>query len=178
MYEPSELTTTTVMDYMAVKNICLTGGEPMLQSNAALFEYVDGISMMKRNVEMFSNGTLPYNSWFLDTVTVCMDWKLPGSGDVFSDKWINTRANNLILMGHAGKKQSVKFTIANLADYQMAKDTAKVVEKFDNITIYFGAVWGKWTEAHLVEKMLEDGLPYNLNVQMHNYIWDRNKRGI
>ena len=74
---------------------------------------------------------------------------------------------------------SIKFTIADEADYRLAKQYfADYLVGRSGYKIFAGVVWGKLENQELVEWILRDGLPWNLNVQVHNHVWDRSMRGI
>lgn len=153
-------------------NVCLTGGEPMLQPNDELTKLVATLAGNGYDVEMFSNGTLEYvHSVYSNVDTVVMDWKLPGSGERWDDpvRIKNSRKLNW--------KDAVKFTIADEIDYERAK---RIEDTYldGQVPVYAGVVWGKLENQQLVEWMLEDGRNWRLNVQVHNHVWDRTKRGI
>jgi 7-carboxy-7-deazaguanine synthase len=72
----------------------------------------------------------------------------------------------------------VKFTIASRADYLEAKQR---YEQMDfGIPVYAGVVWDlpELTTEVLCSWMIEDQLPWSLNVQVHKFIWDPNKKGV
>jgi organic radical activating enzyme len=118
-----------------------------------------------------------------------MDWKLPGSGEDFLDDKRIT--NNYLLT----RRDSVKFTISDQRDYETAKEVYEdyIIRKDTRQTklvgtptraaevtpqVFAGVAWGKLANADLVKWMQHDGLPWRLNVQVHNYIWNREQRGI
>jgi len=161
-------------------NVCLTGGEPFLQNHTQLEQLVIRLRMIGAvTVECFSNGTIAYPDWIkrhdtpMSALNFIMDWKLRGSGEDPED---SVRIENV-------KKffdyDAVKFVIKNRQDYEEAKHFyGTYLEDQFYGEVYYGAVWNEITNAQLVSWVLEDGLPWRLNVQMHNYIWDRRKRGI
>lgn len=154
------------------KNICLTGGEPLLQKSDELKELVYLLSNFY-DLECFSNGTLEYPDWFLYLVKVVMDWKLPGSGEWEVGQKVRVDNFNLMDTSH-----TVKFTIADQADFEQARDVY-----YDHVIgwrgeVYAGIVWGKeMTNARLVELILEEKLPWRLTTQVHNMVWPRDQRG-
>lgn len=160
------------------KNVCLTGGEPMLQPADELIDLAVALTdNWGFTVEMFSNGTMHYPDRLLNVVKVVMDWKLGGSGE--GDKNVMTRIDNIERMG-VSDEHSVKFVCKDLDDLEEALN---VYDKYDLIGwpghVYFGVVWGQpFTTADLVQAMLEKGVPaWELNVQVHNHIWPANERG-
>jgi hypothetical protein len=103
-----------------------------------------------------------------------MDWKLGGSGESGVGELV--RLENLDMFDEG---DSVKFTIASHEDYLQARDIYyKYIRNQYPVKVFAGVVWGKLTNEQLVEWMLQDGLYWHLNVQVHNHVWDRNKRGI
>lgn len=160
-------------------NICLTGGEPFLQPK-------DDLELLFRNlvragfyVECFSNGTLPYPDWALD-IKFVMDWKLAGSGE--SEVNRATRWTNLQRLNKwNGIHQAVKFVLKDEDDLDEAYtiwDSA-ALEGLSNLQFYYGRVWdAAWTDADMIAAVLKRKLPWKLNIQIHNYVWDRNLRGI
>ena len=159
--------------------ITVTGGEPFLQKEEDLKELTD--QLYKRGaavVECFSNGTLLYPEWVndLNGIHLIMDWKLPSSGEACDDP---TRIANLKRLAGSGG-HSIKFVIGDRRDYEQAKLLYGdyVEDSYYGGEVYYGVVWNKLTNSELISWVLEDGLPWRLNVQVHNYIYDRRKRGI
>ena len=75
---------------------------------------------------------------------------------------------------------AVKFVIKDWTDFEQAVQIYhKHFSSYNNvIEIYYGRVWGsELTDRDLAEAVMVNGLPWRLNVQMHNYIWPANERG-
>lgn len=167
-----------------IRHITLTGGEPFLQPAKELEHLVQQyLSHCQFNV--FTNGTLDFPLWIQSPrVKVIMDWKLPGSGEVYSGMRGDNPAR-LTNIAKLGSEDAVKFVCTGWEDFCTAH---RVVENHPelfrkdrgNPTLYIGAAWGRLTEAQLVEWLKLHGNPHNfkLNVQVHNYIYDREERGI
>lgn len=159
-------------------NVCFTGGEPFLQPERDLHMlYTELIrhpyGQRIKNFEAFSNGALKYPDWLYSSgVDVVMDWKLPGSGE---GEWSETRLENV--KKFVDRKQlALKYTIADRHDYDVAKELWGAWGRL--YQAFAGVVWGKLENEELVGWILEDGLPWKLNVQVHNHVWDRSLRGI
>lgn len=159
-------------------NVCFTGGEPFLQPKSELDELIEMLITGDNNikfVEAFSNGTVEYSSFAIRAVCFVMDYKLPGSGEYLKGEM--ERYNNIKRLNF---KDVIKFTIANREDYEVAKSQAKVIHTSinDRPSFYYGAVWGQLENSELIGWVLEDGLDWSFTMQVHNYVWDRTKRGI
>lgn len=154
-------------------NICLTGGEPILQNKDEFREFTFLAAEQEWDLEMFSNGTLPYAEVIDKITTIVMDWKLPGSGEDYTNP---TRIINLQALA---ARDAVKFTIANEVDYEIAyRLYHKYLTSFLGPKVYAGVVWGQLENETLVKWILDDNLPWLYTMQIHNHIWDRKKRGI
>ena len=163
-------------------NVCLTGGEPFLQQKEELAVLVGLLRDIDEvdTIECFSNGTLEYPIWALEAISFVMDWKLPGSGEK-SD--VPMRLKNF---SELTEKDAVKFTIANDIDFQVAMNIydehffgdIDMPDPENMPQVFFGAVWGKVTNEELISWVFEHNLPWRLNVQVHNYVYNRDQRGI
>jgi 7-carboxy-7-deazaguanine synthase len=160
----------------AVKHITLTGGEPFLQPANELDALVSNY-LMRDRINVFTNGTILWSDWVQkQNVCVIMDWKLPGSGENDRHK---ERLRNL---GYLTNKDAVKFVCVDKNDFWAAH---RVVENHPELFqhvghLYLGVAWGKLQEAEIVEWLKVHGNPlgFKLNVQVHNYIFNREDRGI
>jgi 7-carboxy-7-deazaguanine synthase len=169
---------------MQPQNVCLTGGEPFLQSDDELKNYAYGLWDRGHDIEVFTNGTFLFPPW-ASNVSLTMDWKLDGSGEKFTDEQNRTRIENLKHLGcYAGSVTQhgvIKFTLNSTADLTQAVQTwsEHILPYYGlNIPIYVGVVWnGELTNAVLVELLLQMNLPWHLTMQMHNIIWDPQERG-
>jgi 7-carboxy-7-deazaguanine synthase len=163
-----------------IRNICFTGGEPMLQSEKELELLVNVlIDRGFKTFEAFSNGTIIYPDWWLDNIYTVMDWKLPGSGEKtdVTERWKNS--------AELGAGDAVKFTIKDREDYDIACQVWSDLEEMwqddpspTRPVVYYGPVWDAIQPKTLVEWVLSDGFDWKLNLQIHNMIWDRTERGI
>lgn len=178
-YTPEELLIETygVARLTGAKLITLTGGEPFLQKNSELHEFVDGLHMMGYSVECFSNGTLLYPDWAPEMVHFIMDWKLPGSGEDHNNpnRYINLKALDESILIHAAK-----FVCKDEVDFQTAYALWSMLPEGTRTALqwYYGRVWdGTIENKRLAELVMKNRLPWKMNVQLHNYVWPANERG-
>lgn len=153
-------------------NICFTGGEPFLQNHEA-FEQLVLLLWEGRTLEVFSNGTIEYPSWAFEYLYFIMDWKLPGSGE---DPLNPVRM--LDNLKHLQPGDAIKFVCVDDNDFREAFKlwAGYIKDVKPDLIIYVGVAWGKLEPKDLVQWMLDEKLPWSLNVQVHNYVWPVNER--
>ena len=152
-----------------VRNVTLTGGEPLLQKDIEPL-----VAALKDcRVEIETNGSVPFSrlAEIEHRPVFTMDYKLPGSG---MESHMNT-ANFALLNSH----DSVKFVVGSEEDLNRA---AEIIDRFkliDRCHVYFSPVFGKIEPARIVEFMTERNLNgVRIQLQLHKFIWVPDKRGV
>lgn len=150
------------------RHICVTGGEPLLQSSLVPFLKL----LCDRNyiVSLETGGSLPTKE--VDPrVVVILDVKCPGSGMEEKNYWDNL----LNLRPH----DEVKFVLLNRGDFDYACKVCEKYQLFKRTPFpLFSPVHGILDPKLLVEWILADKLPVRLNLQQHKYIWSPTTRGV
>jgi 7-carboxy-7-deazaguanine synthase len=158
------------------KRVTLTGGEPFLQPRGEMEQLISALVSRDYTVEAFTNGTTEWPDaieYWKHFIRIIMDWKLEGSGE---DPLNATRLGHL---EHLGSKDAVKFVIKDENDFTQAVHLWQdFIARRLSVQVYYGAVWGTIENSKLVEWVQREHLDWVLNVQVHNYIYDRNERGI
>lgn len=151
--------------------INLTGGEPFLQPHELLEKFINYLLPKAFWFESFSNGSFEYPIWAIDNIHFIMDWKLGGSGE--KNTMRDVRMRNIQRLK---SKDSVKFVVTNWEDFSEAM---QVWARMQDLPVewWVGPAWGKIEPAQLVEWVKEFKLPWRLNVQVHNYIYEPQERG-
>lgn len=155
------------------KRVTLTGGEPFLQPSREMAKLISLLISSNYAIEIFTNGTFLLPTWITHypKISLIMDWKLQGSGE---DPLNEMRITNLDLLRH---NSAVKFVIRDENDFKQAFYLWEMFISSLPVQVYYGAVWGTVKDATLVEWVQREQLDWKLNVQLQNYIWDRDQRG-
>jgi len=159
----------------SITNICLTGGEPFLQSHDELKFLCDELWKQGATVEAFTNGSLLWPEWAMWNIRFVMDWKLQGSGETIAPDIMMRNVSRMTA------KDAIKFTVANDEDLKEAMQiwlrTFQGLERGPLAPqIYCGPVWDAMEPSDVATFILKNHLPWNLNVQVHKYIWNADTR--
>lgn len=151
------------------RNICLTGGEPLLQWSS-LEPLVDQLIERGHKIEVFTNGTQravwreskSYNRTY--GLTYVMDYKLPSSGEYGKFHLDNFK----LLHGY----DAIKFVVGDRHDYETAKRDIEncLGEVFLKPILFMGVVWQKLEPTELIAWILEDRLRVRLNLQTQSLL--------
>lgn len=158
------------------KHICLTGGEPFIQKEIELEEFVQEARAAGYTIECFTNGTQLIPNWTLGRVRFMMDWKLSNSGEVM-DRYRDARMANAVRLN---KHDGIKFVVATPGCLDEAATVyAGLIQQGVEAQIWIGAVWNRGlSDAAIVDYIMTHKLPWNLNIQTHKYIWHPDKQGV
>lgn len=150
------------------KLVEMTGGEPMAQPNVIPFmqELVDrGFEVMIETSGAFPTNEIP------PQVRVILDIKTPGSGELARMHWDNLK---WIKKGY----DEVKFVITSKVDFDFAVATSLEHKLFDRVPVLISPSFKDVTNLQLANWVLESGMPFRMQLQMHKYIWAPEQRGV
>lgn len=155
-----------------VKNVTLTGGEPLLQEG--ILDLLKKLSKDKElSIEIETNGSILLSKFsdIENPPSFTMDYKLPSSN--MEDKMC------LDNFKHLTKRDTIKFVSGSMEDLEKVK---YLIDKFKltvNTNVYISPVFGKIDMDKIVEFMINNKLNgVNLQIQLHKIIWNPNKRGV
>ncbi|MDO4460453.1 MAG: putative 7-carboxy-7-deazaguanine synthase QueE [Clostridia bacterium] len=153
-----------------IRNVTLTGGEPLLQND--IKELINLLLDAGLRVEIETNGAVSLAP-FCDykRLAFTMDYKLPSSG--CEDKMI---LGNFELLC---ENDTVKFVSGSEEDLEKALDIINRYKLTERCHVYFSPVFGSIEPVKIVDFMLGNKLnEARLQIQMHKVIWDPNERGV
>lgn len=154
-----------------VKNVTLTGGEPLLQPNIS--ELLLGLAKAGFVVEIETNGSVSLKEFvnLSSQISFTMDYKLAGSK--MEQKM---DVSNFSLLR---KKDTVKFVVSDREDLERAYEVTRKYLAEGQCNILLSPVFGKIEPEEMVEFMKEKHwTKARLQLQMHKIIWDPQKRGV
>lgn len=155
-----------------IKNVTLTGGEPLLHKD---MDRLLAILLADEDlrVEIETNGAV-------DLLKFCacpgrpvftMDYKLPSSG--FERPMV---LDNFELLS---KDDTVKFVSGSTEDLERAYEIIREYDLLRKCHVYFSPVFGDIEPAEIVSFMMDHKLnEARLQIQMHKVIWDPDRRGV
>lgn len=162
---------TDIAKKSCVKNITLTGGEPLLQENIS--DLTDKLMDCGFRVEIETNGSVSIEALAGRKLrpAFTMDYKLPSSG---MEKYMNTD-NFRFLNAH----DVVKLVSGSREDLIRG---AEIIEKYkltDKCHVYISPVFGEIEPSEIVDFMKERKMnSVRLQLQLHKYIWAPDRKGV
>ena len=152
-----------VVKFKGVKNVCITGGEPLIQKE--VIPLVWELQYLGYKVSIETSGCVPIEeSTYRRSYKYIMDIKCPSSG--VADKNI---FENLLILQH---NDEVKFVIANKEDYDYMK---KVLKKYPTqASILVSPMFDKEMKpviaSQLVSWIIQDKLDVRVQIQLHKIL--------
>ncbi len=156
-----------------VRNVTLTGGEPLLHPHVAKLLDVllqDGTL----SVEIETNGSIAIAPFAqgIHRPIFTLDYKLPGSG---MEAAMCLEEN----LPHLKAQDCIKFVAGSMEDLQRAAELIRRYDLCSRCHVYFSPVFGKIEPSDMVEFMKQEKLvDVRLQLQLHKFIWNPNERGV
>jgi len=146
-------------------NICITGGEPLLQKDTV--KLIETLLQKNYKLCLETNGSISIKKLVgKKSLVISLDIKCPSSG--------SHEQMNIKNISYLSEKDQLKFIINNKKDYNYAKEILKRYNPTCNE--FFQSVWGT-NPQKLASWILNDRLPVRLALQLHKIIWGE-KRGV
>jgi 7-carboxy-7-deazaguanine synthase len=150
------------------KNVCVTGGEPLLQEN--VYRLLNNLCDEGYVVSLETGGSISTSHVDSRVITI-LDVKCPGSGMSEKNYWQNMK----MLREH----DEVKFVIKDENDYEYSKNICEEYGLFKRTKqVLFSPVHGLLDPKDLVHWILKDKIPARLNLQIHKYVWTPETKGV
>lgn len=169
-----ELTTEQIIERISaekVKNVTLTGGEPLLQKGMETL--LKAIVEAGYCLEIETNGSVFLGEFqkIDDRISFTMDYKL-GDSKMESKMCME---NFSVLE----EKDTVKFVVSGREDLERAYEVWEKYLKGKNVPILLSPVFGAIEAEEIVVYMKEHHwVESRMQIQLHKVIWDPMKRGV
>ena len=142
--------------------VCVTGGEPMAQSNC--LGLLDTLIEKGYKVSMETSGSIDI-SRVNKNVSIVMDLKTPSSTEQHQNRY-----ENIALLEN---KDQLKFVIASRLDFDWC---CSILEDYEVLSdVLFSPVYESLKPAQLADWILEKQLNVRLQVQLHKILWGDEK---
>lgn len=155
-----------------INNVTLTGGEPLLQQDIEV--------LLKRlacdeelRIEIETNGSIDVNRYrnIGKNITFTIDYKLPGSK--MSEYMCKANYESVT------KDDAVKLVVSHYEDLKEAKRIIDEYRLTDKTVVYLSSSFNDISPKDIVDFMIENNMnKVKLQLQMHKYIWEPEKRGV
>ena len=155
-----------------IKNITLTGGEPLLHKDVEiLLEKIGENPNLSLEIETNGSIELEKFSKLKNPPLFTMDYKLPSSK--MENKMCLDNFKYLTL------KDTVKFVVRTIEDLKKAKEIIERYSLIGKCAVYFSPVFNSIDPIEIVKFMKENRLNgVNLQLQIHKFIWDPESKGV
>jgi 7-carboxy-7-deazaguanine synthase len=170
-----ELDLEEIVSYLQatkVKNVTITGGEPLLQPE--MDKLLGALSLNTGlHVEVETNGSIALEAFqkIAPNVSFTMDYKLPDSG-----MEAKMHHPNLALLRET---DTLKLVCGSGEDLQRAKELLEKGEIPEDVPVYLSPVFGKLAGNEIVDFMKQNDLgQVRLQLQLHKFLWPPEMRGV
>jgi 7-carboxy-7-deazaguanine synthase len=172
-FNGEEMSPTEIVEYIkstGIKNVTLTGGEPLLAENIAeLLKLLSAENELSTEIE--TNGSVDFRNLKADNIVFTVDVKCPSSG--MCDK--NFLKNLTVL----DINDAVKFVVSDENDLEFALKIITEYKLTEKTNVILSPVFGEIAPVEIVIFMTENKLNgVRLGIQLHKIIWDPAKRGV
>ncbi len=140
--------------------VTVTGGEPLAQKEC--LPLLQKLCDAGFDVSLETGGAMDISK--VDPrVSIILDIKTPGSGEVEKNLWGN--------LDHLQAKDEVKFVLCDRADYDWARQVLAERGVADKCRVLFSPVYSSLKPTDLADWVLQDKLPVRMQVQLHKILW-------
>ena len=140
--------------------VTVTGGEPLAQKRC--LDLLRNLCDAGYLVSLETGGAHDISK--IDRrVTIVMDIKTPGSGEVARNHYAN--------ITQLDSKDQVKFVICDRKDYDWAKSCMQTYALNQHCNVLFSPAWQNQDAGELAEWILADHLSVRMQLQLHKILW-------
>jgi 7-carboxy-7-deazaguanine synthase len=155
-----------IEEFPSLDHVTVTGGEPLAQPNA--------IALLRQILDRGWKCQIETNGSILlkdvpDKVRKIVDVKTPSSGESDSFDMRNLK--------YLTDRDEIKFVITDAGDYEFSRDFISKYHIKKGTVINFSPAFSTLGYSDLADRIIADGLPVRLNLQLQKIIWGPDARG-
>ena len=140
--------------------VCVTGGEPLAQSNCRLLLQMLCNAAYKVSIE--TSGACDISK--IDPrVTIVMDLKTPGSHE--------SQRNLFKNLEYLRPTDQLKFVLCDRGDYEWACHIIQQYKLINQVEILFSPSWEQLKPTLLADWIVADKMPVRFQMQLHKILW-------
>lgn len=155
-----------------IRNVTLTGGEPLMQPDIdVLLRRLAGETDLRLEIE--TNGSMAIERFqqMANPPVFTMDYKLPGSGMESQMCMENFR--------FMGSDDTIKFVVSDQEDLKRADELIHEFDLTGRCHVILSPVFDRIKPVQIVEYMQEHCMnDVRMQIQLHKIIWTPEKRGV
>jgi 7-carboxy-7-deazaguanine synthase len=144
----------------ATRHVCVTGGEPLAQSNC--LPLLQRLCDAGHIVSLETSGALPVSEVDPRVIRV-VDVKTPDSGE--------SHRNLLEQLDQLNGRDQIKFVICSRADYEWSRAMVQQRHLAQRSMVLFSPSHEQVPARDLADWILADGLGVRLQIQLHKVLW-------
>ncbi len=170
-----DMTEAEIVEYVkstGINRVTLTGGEPLRARDVDVLLKAFAANR-KLKVEIETNGSIsivPFAA-INNPPAFTLDYKLAGSG--MEDKM------DLSNFKYLKKKDTVKFVCSDVNELDRVCEIVDTYGLSKKCTVLISPVFGRIEPSEMVDYLMEHKRnDIRLQLQLHKFIWDPNKRGV
>lgn len=149
------------VDRHGAKYVTVTGGEPLAQKKECL-SLLSRLCDAGYSVSLETGGAID-TIGVDERVSVILDIKTPGSGELENNVWSN--------IARLKQSDEVKLVLCGRDDYEWARALLNEYALTEKCQVIFSPVFSQVTPTDLADWILQDKLPVRMQVQLHKILW-------
>lgn len=154
-----------------VKRVCLTGGEPLIQPQAEIQDFLDRLALENYEVSIETSGSIALAPFTLhDRQRWILDMKTPSSGE--------SQAMLFESLALLRPVDEVKFVVGDKPDFDWSVDLIREYSLEGRAHLLFSPTFGAVSPLELTTWVLDSGIDARVQIQLHKIIWDPATRGV
>ena len=169
-----QMTEDEILDYIkstGVTRVTLTGGEPLIQKDIQVL--LEKLASSDLQVEIETNGSVSIEPFtkMSNPPAFTLDYKLAGSG--MEDKMLTSNYRLL------KPEDTIKFVCSSVAELDKVCELVDEFSLSQKCVVLISPVFGRIEPSDMVDYLIAHKRnDIRLQLQLHKFIWDPDKRGV